>query len=49
MKEYIKLTKKDAFIKEYEQSRYLGAMILGFVGGYFAAMVFTTYVEIYTE
>jgi hypothetical protein len=49
MKEYIKLTKKDAFIKEYEQSRYLGTMILGFVGGYFAAMVITTYIKIYSD
>lgn len=44
MKEYIKLTKRDAVNKEYEQSRFLGTMILGFVGGYFAALGITTYV-----
>lgn len=43
MKEYIKLTKKDKLNKEYEQSRFLGVMILGFVGGYFAALAITTY------
>lgn len=42
MKEYIKLTKRDALNKEYEQSRYLGVMILGLVGGYFAALAITT-------
>lgn len=43
MKEYIKLSNRDSLIKEYEQSRYLGIMILGFVGGYFAALAITTY------
>jgi hypothetical protein len=42
MKEYIKLTTKDELYKEYEQSRFLGTMILGLVGGYFAAFAFTT-------
>lgn len=43
MKEYIKLTKKDAVNKEYQQTRFLGTMILGLVGGYFAALGITTY------
>ena len=47
MKEYIKLTKRDALVKEYEQSRFLGVMVLGFVGGYFAAFALTTYIHIY--
>ena len=42
MKEYIKLTKRDSINKEYEQSRLLGVMILGLVGGYFAALAITT-------
>jgi hypothetical protein len=42
MKEYIKLTKRDAVNKEYEQTRFLGTMILGLVGGYFAALGITT-------
>ena len=44
MKDYIKLTVKDSFIKEYEQSRFLGVMVLGFVGGYFAALALTAYI-----
>ena len=47
MKEYIKLTKRDALVKEYEQSRFLGVMVLGFVGGYFAAFALTTYIHTY--
>jgi uncharacterized membrane protein YeaQ/YmgE (transglycosylase-associated protein family) len=43
MKEYVKLTTKDHLYKEYEQSRFLGTMILGLVGGYFAALAFKTY------
>lgn len=42
MKEYIKLTPRDTLLKEYEQSRFLGIMVLGLVGGYFAAMAITT-------
>lgn len=38
MKEYIRLTNKDQLFKEYEQSRFLGTIILGLVGGYFAAL-----------
>lgn len=38
MKEYIKLTGKDQLLKEYEQSRFLGTILLGLVGGYFAAV-----------
>lgn len=41
MKEYIKLTAKDHLFKEYEQSRFLGTIILGLVGGYFAAFAVT--------
>lgn len=43
MKEYIKLTKRDSLNKQYEQTRFLGFMILGLVGGYFAALAITTY------
>jgi hypothetical protein len=43
MKEYIRLTKKDTLVREYEQSRYLGVMVLGLVGGYFLAFALTTY------
>ena len=38
MKEFIRMTRKDELIKEYEESRLIGTMILGFVGGYFGAL-----------
>ena len=47
MKEYIKLTKRDALAKEYEQSRYIGVIILGLVGGYFGALALTRYLTLY--
>ena len=43
MKDYIKLSRRDTLNKEYEQSRYLGVMVLGLVGGYFVALAITTY------
>ena len=46
MKEYIKLTKRDALAKEYEQSRYIGVIILGLVGGYFGALALTRYLTL---
>lgn len=46
MKEYIKLTTKDQLYKEYEQSRFLGTIILGLVGGYFAAFAITTFIYV---
>lgn len=38
MKEYVRLTPADQLLKEYEQSRFLGSILLGLVGGYFAAL-----------
>ncbi len=43
MKEYIKLTTKDVLLKEYEQSKYLGSMLLGIAGGYFIAVALAAY------
>ena len=43
MKEYIKLTTKDTLLKEYEQSKYLGSMLLGLAGGYFIAVTLAAY------
>lgn len=43
MKEYIKLTTKDVLLKEYEQSKYLGSMLLGLSGGYFIAVALAAF------
>ena len=43
MKEYIKLTTKDTLLKEYEQSKYLGSMLLGLAGGYFIAVALAAF------
>lgn len=36
-KQFVKLTPEDTFHKEVEEQKFLGTLILGFVGGYFAA------------
>ncbi len=49
MKEYIKLTTKDTLLKEYEQSKYLGSMLLGLSGGYFIAVAIAAFHIDYLE